>query len=362
PVLATTALMLGCIEAVHEGAEHHEATHRCGCLNQVVQEKKVLEVHVEKGMQHNQKITFPGEADEAPDTITGDIVFVLQQKDNSKFKRKGEDLFYEHTLSLTEALCGFQFVLTHLDNRQLLIKSDPGFLQYRMSKGHYQPIKSHTVSHIGNVKLSMLSFMDENNELVESETDVYAIADFINDLTTQLAKAQAMHQSVKHAATEAGRWSTPTAPSPEVKVYAYAAAQVKKALEVTHYLCGENYVFLLSKRKLCVSSPPRWRGGGVCAWRPQESGSGSDGGGDSGYWRPTVFAAFAGAQVACALRRRFADLLRSPEVRHLDALTKMGSFWFEGSESFATFHILAAIGNVFSAPYVCSSALFSGNG
>ncbi|KAL5672178.1 hypothetical protein ACJX0J_016484, partial [Zea mays] len=34
----------------------------------------------------------------------------------------------------------------------------------------------------------------------------------------------------------------------------------------------------------------------------------------------------------------------------------------EGSESFATFHILAAIGNVFSAPYVCSSTLFNWNG
>lgn len=31
----------------------------------VVQEKKVLDVHVEKGMQNGQKITFPGEADEA---------------------------------------------------------------------------------------------------------------------------------------------------------------------------------------------------------------------------------------------------------------------------------------------------------
>ncbi|OMO77018.1 hypothetical protein COLO4_25394 [Corchorus olitorius] len=94
--------------------------------DKVVQEKKVLEVFVEKGMQNGQKITFPGEADEAPDTITGDIVFVLQQKDHPRFKRKGEDLFVEHTLSLTEALCGFQFVLTHLDGRQLLIKSQPG--------------------------------------------------------------------------------------------------------------------------------------------------------------------------------------------------------------------------------------------
>ncbi|XP_038706832.1 dnaJ protein homolog ANJ1 [Tripterygium wilfordii] len=92
----------------------------------VVQEKKVLEVIVEKGMQNGQKITFPGEADEAPDTVTGDIVFVLQQKEHPRFKRKGDDLFVEHTLSLTEALCGFRFVLTHLDGRQLLIKSNPG--------------------------------------------------------------------------------------------------------------------------------------------------------------------------------------------------------------------------------------------
>ncbi|KAL9254027.1 DnaJ protein homolog ANJ1-like protein [Drosera capensis] len=92
----------------------------------VVPEKKVLEVIVEKGMQNGQKITFPGEADEAPDTVTGDIVFILQQKEHPKFKRKGEDLFYEHTLSLREALCGFKFVITHLDGRQLLIKSNPG--------------------------------------------------------------------------------------------------------------------------------------------------------------------------------------------------------------------------------------------
>lgn len=92
----------------------------------VVPEKKVLEVVVEKGMQNGQKITFPGEADEVPDTITGDIVFVLQQKEHPKFKRKGDDLFVEHALSLTEALCGFRFILTHLDGRQLLIKSNPG--------------------------------------------------------------------------------------------------------------------------------------------------------------------------------------------------------------------------------------------
>ncbi|KAD3337868.1 hypothetical protein E3N88_33389 [Mikania micrantha] len=47
------------------------------------------------------------------DIVVGDIVFVLQQKEHTNFKRKGDDIFVNHTLSLTEALHGFQFILTH---------------------------------------------------------------------------------------------------------------------------------------------------------------------------------------------------------------------------------------------------------
>ncbi|XP_031396842.1 chaperone protein dnaJ 3-like [Punica granatum] len=100
-------------------------------------EKKVLDVHVEKGMQHHQKIVFEGQADQAPDTIAGDIIFILDQREHPKFKRKSDDLYVEHTLSLTEALCGFQFPLTHLDGRQLLIKSNPGEV---IKPGQYKAI------------------------------------------------------------------------------------------------------------------------------------------------------------------------------------------------------------------------------
>ncbi|PHT68495.1 DnaJ protein -like protein 2 [Capsicum annuum] len=91
----------------------------------VMQEKKELEVAVEKGMQNGQKITFLGKAGEAPDTVIGDIVSVLKQKEQPNFNRKGNDLFVEHTLSLTEAICSFQFIFTHLDNKQLIVKSQP---------------------------------------------------------------------------------------------------------------------------------------------------------------------------------------------------------------------------------------------
>ncbi|OEL28885.1 hypothetical protein BAE44_0010099 [Dichanthelium oligosanthes] len=89
---------------------------------------------------------------------------------------------------------------------------------------------------------------------------------------------------------------------------------------------------------------------------------GGGGGGDGGDWRPNVVAAFAGAQVGRALRRRFAGLLCSPEVRHLEALPKMDDVCFGGSRSFAIHTILGALGNVFPASYVCSFALFNGNG
>ncbi len=37
---------------------------------------------MDKGMKHGQKITFGGEADQAPGVEPGDIVLVLQEKDH----------------------------------------------------------------------------------------------------------------------------------------------------------------------------------------------------------------------------------------------------------------------------------------
>lgn len=48
----------------------------------VIKEVKILEVHVDKGMKHGQRITFAGEADQAPGVEPGDIVLVLQEKEN----------------------------------------------------------------------------------------------------------------------------------------------------------------------------------------------------------------------------------------------------------------------------------------
>ena len=133
--------------------------------NKVTQEKKVLEVHVEKGMRDGQKITFEGQADEAPDTVTGDIVFGLQLKKHPKFERKYDDLYVEHNLSLTEALCGFQFALTHLDGRQLLIKSNPGEV---IKPGQYKAINDEGMPHHQRPFMKGRLFIQFNVDFPES--------------------------------------------------------------------------------------------------------------------------------------------------------------------------------------------------
>jgi len=94
---------------------------------QTVRDKKVLEVHVEKGMRDGQKITFAGEADQQPGVETGDVIFIIKQKEHEKFKRTStNDLYMEHSITLLDALGGTALAVTHLDGRVLLIKSKEG--------------------------------------------------------------------------------------------------------------------------------------------------------------------------------------------------------------------------------------------
>jgi DnaJ homolog subfamily A member 2 len=89
-------------------------------------EKKVLDVYIDKGMRHGQRVVFSGEGDQAPDIIPGDIIVVLQQKEHQTFKRDGDDLYMEQELTLHEALCGYELRITHLDGRTLRVHGAPG--------------------------------------------------------------------------------------------------------------------------------------------------------------------------------------------------------------------------------------------
>ncbi|KAI4460052.1 dnaj-like-2 isoform a-related [Holotrichia oblita] len=92
----------------------------------VIRDRKILEVHVDKGMGDGQKIIFNGEGDQEPELEPGDIIIVLDEKEHPIFKRSGNDLIIRQEIQLVEALCGFQKVIRTLDDRDLVITAIPG--------------------------------------------------------------------------------------------------------------------------------------------------------------------------------------------------------------------------------------------
>lgn len=101
---------------------------KCKSCNgkKVYKDRKILEVAIEKGMKHGQKIKFADEADEMPGTIPGDVVFVVQEKEHEVWKRKGADLLMMMDINLSECLCGFTRTITHLDGRVLEVNVPAG--------------------------------------------------------------------------------------------------------------------------------------------------------------------------------------------------------------------------------------------
>nr|CAB3238696.1 dnaJ homolog subfamily A member 1-like [Phallusia mammillata] len=108
--------------------ERINAKDRCKTCNgrKVTKQSKILEVHVDKGMNEGHKVMFHGEGDQEPDLEPGDVVIVLVEKEHDIFHRQNEDLLMKMEISITEALCGFQRVIRTLDDREIVITTYPG--------------------------------------------------------------------------------------------------------------------------------------------------------------------------------------------------------------------------------------------
>jgi hypothetical protein len=85
----------------------HTYAHTLGTWQgRVTKKKEVLEVRIERGMEHGKKIVFQEKADEMPGAITGDVILVVQQAEHRLFKREGSHLTMDRDITLKDALCG----------------------------------------------------------------------------------------------------------------------------------------------------------------------------------------------------------------------------------------------------------------
>lgn len=89
-----------------------------------VPEEKVLEVEVEPGMRDGQEYPFVAEGEPHIDGDPGDLRFKIKQQKHSRFERRGDDLYTNVTISLVDALIGFEMDIPHLDGHSVHVVRD----------------------------------------------------------------------------------------------------------------------------------------------------------------------------------------------------------------------------------------------
>uniref|UniRef100_A0A1J3E3J3 DnaJ-like protein subfamily B member 13 n=1 Tax=Noccaea caerulescens TaxID=107243 RepID=A0A1J3E3J3_NOCCA len=83
--------------------------------------EEILPIEIKPGWKKGTKITFLGKGNEQRGVIPADLVFILDEKPHSVFKRDGNDLVLMHNISLVQALTGYTALVTTLDGRTLTV-------------------------------------------------------------------------------------------------------------------------------------------------------------------------------------------------------------------------------------------------
>ncbi|KIH93989.1 hypothetical protein SPBR_05860 [Sporothrix brasiliensis 5110] len=122
---------------------------RCKNCNgkKTVVDRKVLHVHVDRGVKSGTRVDFRGEGDQAPGIQAGDVVFEIEQKPHARFTRRDDDLLYNCDIELVTALAGGTIYIEHLDDRWLSVDILPGEAispnAVRMVRGQGMPTYRH---------------------------------------------------------------------------------------------------------------------------------------------------------------------------------------------------------------------------
>lgn len=95
---------------------------KCNGLG-IIPEEKIFEINVKPGMKEGQKFIFYNESNESENIIPGDIIFIIEEIKNDKFRRINNDIIYKHQITLKEALIGFNTTI-NLFNEKINISYD----------------------------------------------------------------------------------------------------------------------------------------------------------------------------------------------------------------------------------------------
>ncbi len=97
-------------------------------------ERLTVYITIPCGIDDNEIMVIQGNGNTINNTMKGDIKIHMKVSNDTEFQRRGLDLIYKKTITLKEALCGFEFEIKHINGKTLSFKNNvnpflirPGF-------------------------------------------------------------------------------------------------------------------------------------------------------------------------------------------------------------------------------------------
>lgn len=112
------------LEQAYFGGSFPIDVERWNVVNNVrTDERQTIYVTIPHGIDENEVIILQNVGNTINHNSKGDVKICIQIENNTEFKRHGLDLIYKKTVTLKEALCGFDFEVKHVNKKTLAFKN-----------------------------------------------------------------------------------------------------------------------------------------------------------------------------------------------------------------------------------------------
>ena len=99
---------------------------------------------------------FPGESEQSPEYLPGDVIFRLRTAPHHVFQRVGANLFADLQLTMLEALLGFSKNIVHLDGRVVTVSSQDVVQPFQVKVIHGEGMPKHESYEKGDLHVKLI--------------------------------------------------------------------------------------------------------------------------------------------------------------------------------------------------------------
>ena len=139
-------------------------------------EKEKIYVNVPKGIDDNEIIILKERGNVIQSKSKGDIKCFIKIKNDTDFQRNGLNLVYNKKITLKESLCGFSFVINHIDGKTYTINNFNGKIIHPHFKKQIPHMGMKRNASVGSLIIDFdvvfpTSLTEKQNELIKQAFD-----------------------------------------------------------------------------------------------------------------------------------------------------------------------------------------------